>query len=498
MQTGVIYARYSCDKQTENSILGQVRDCQAFAERNNINVIGLYKDEAISGKTAIKRPSFMKMIGDAALGMFDCIIVWKGDRFARSRVDAAKYKSELKRMGVRVLSATEANVEGAEAVLMDGINEAFAEYYIVELAEKVCRGMTQNAIDGRFNGGTINFGYKLDENRKIVRDEEKAFIVEELFDRYTTTDISINALAKSFKQKGYLNNRGKPFNEGTLRGMLKCEKYYGKYWFQNTVNMHVFPPIITKEVYDAAQKKMAANQLHRGDYLAQKPFYLKNVLYCGYCGEKMSVYTGRSPSNKLDYYYYKCNNGKNHMYDPLAFNKDELEDMVFQETSNFFYDRKMWDRIIDAMAKKIISSQETAEPKRIALRQTNERLEKIMDAIEKGADVDLFIDRIKELKEIKQKQEYELKTVCPLNEEILKQVLCLFFEKISIMDLMQPEMKKEIVKLFIDKIYVTNTSLKILFKQSNKTGESSLVMDLVKNTSGLAHQYLFLVVVVQS
>ena len=106
----------------------------------------------------------------------------------------------------------------------------------------------------------------------------------------------------------------------------------------------------------------------------------------------------------------------------------------------------------------------------------------------KQTNVDLFIDRIKELKEIKQKQEYELKTVCPLNEEILKQVLCLFFEKISIMDLMQPEMKKEIVKLFIDKIYVTNTSMKILFKQSNKTGESSLVMDLVKNTSGLAHQ----------
>ena len=32
MQTGVIYARYSCDKQTENSILGQVRECNLFAD----------------------------------------------------------------------------------------------------------------------------------------------------------------------------------------------------------------------------------------------------------------------------------------------------------------------------------------------------------------------------------------------------------------------------------------------------------------------------------
>ena len=134
---GVIYARYSCEKQTENSILGQVRECKLFAERNGINIIDVYKDEAISGRTATKRPAFMKMIHDAGLHIFDCIIVWKGDRFSRSRADAAKYKSELKKLGVKVLSATEANVTGPEAILMDGINEAFAEYFSVELAAKV-------------------------------------------------------------------------------------------------------------------------------------------------------------------------------------------------------------------------------------------------------------------------------------------------------------------------------------------------------------------------
>ena len=41
---GVIYARYSCEKQTENSILGQVRECKFFAERNGINIIDVYKD----------------------------------------------------------------------------------------------------------------------------------------------------------------------------------------------------------------------------------------------------------------------------------------------------------------------------------------------------------------------------------------------------------------------------------------------------------------------
>ena len=77
MQTGVIYARYSCEKQTENSILGQVRECKEFAARNDIEIIGIYKDEAISGRTAEKRPSFMKMINDAKMHFFDCVIVWK-------------------------------------------------------------------------------------------------------------------------------------------------------------------------------------------------------------------------------------------------------------------------------------------------------------------------------------------------------------------------------------------------------------------------------------
>lgn len=156
--TGVIYARYSSEKQTENSIRGQVRECMLFAEKEGIEIINIYKDEAISGRTATKRPSFMKMISDAQMRLFDVVVVWKGDRFSRSRADAAKYKSELKKLGIRVLSATEANVTGPEAVLMDGINEAFAEYFSVELAAKVERGMTQNVIDGKYNGGKTTVG----------------------------------------------------------------------------------------------------------------------------------------------------------------------------------------------------------------------------------------------------------------------------------------------------------------------------------------------------
>ena len=36
MKTAVIYARYSCDAQTEQSIEGQLRVCEEFAKKNEI------------------------------------------------------------------------------------------------------------------------------------------------------------------------------------------------------------------------------------------------------------------------------------------------------------------------------------------------------------------------------------------------------------------------------------------------------------------------------
>ena len=58
---GVIYARYSSENQTENSIEGQLRECKAFAEIKGISIVGTYIDRALSAKTA-ERPDFQRMI----------------------------------------------------------------------------------------------------------------------------------------------------------------------------------------------------------------------------------------------------------------------------------------------------------------------------------------------------------------------------------------------------------------------------------------------------
>lgn len=124
IMTGVIYARYSSDNQREESIEGQLRECKAFAENNDIQIVDTYIDRALSARTD-NRPDFQRMIKDSEKSLFDTVIVWKLDRFARNRYDSAHYKSILRKNGVKVISATEMISDTAEGVLLESLLEGF-------------------------------------------------------------------------------------------------------------------------------------------------------------------------------------------------------------------------------------------------------------------------------------------------------------------------------------------------------------------------------------
>ena len=127
----IIYARYSSDNQRAESIEGQIRECMEFAERNGITVFGTYIDRALSAKTD-NRPEFQRMIKDSYRKLFDTVLVWKLDRFARNRYDSAYYKNILKKNGVKVISAKEHISDGPEGVLLESMLEGWAEYYSAE------------------------------------------------------------------------------------------------------------------------------------------------------------------------------------------------------------------------------------------------------------------------------------------------------------------------------------------------------------------------------
>ena len=157
MNSAVIYARYSSQGQREESIEGQLRECRAFAERNGFTVIQEYTDSALTGRTD-HRPGFQKMIRDAEKRQFSTVIVWKLDRFARNRYDAATYRARLKKSGVSIVSAREAIPDGAEGIIIESLMEGMAEYYSANLAENVRRGLFDNALQRKTIGGQMPLG----------------------------------------------------------------------------------------------------------------------------------------------------------------------------------------------------------------------------------------------------------------------------------------------------------------------------------------------------
>lgn len=102
------------------------------------------------------------MIKDSAKNMFDVIIVWKLDRFARNRYDSAHYKAQLRKNGVKVISANENISKGSDGIILESVLEGMAEYYSADLSEKVIRGLTENAMKCKFNGGPITFGFNFE------------------------------------------------------------------------------------------------------------------------------------------------------------------------------------------------------------------------------------------------------------------------------------------------------------------------------------------------
>ncbi len=175
MKTAVIYARYSSDNQTEQSIEGQLRVCEEYAQKNNILILGTYIDRAMTG-TNDNRPDFQKMIKDSNRREWELVLVYKLDRFSRNKYEMAVHKKTLKDNGVRVISATEYIPDSPEAIILESMLEGYAEYYSAELSQKVKRGMKETRLKGNFTGGTIIYGYKV-ENHKVTIDEEKAEVV---------------------------------------------------------------------------------------------------------------------------------------------------------------------------------------------------------------------------------------------------------------------------------------------------------------------------------
>lgn len=251
--TAVIYARYSSDNQREESIEGQIRECTAYAEKNGITVVKHYIDRALSAKTD-NRPDFQQMIKDSEKRLFDIVLVWKLDRFARNRYDSAHYEYQLERNHVKLVSATEPISDSPAGIMVKSMLTGMAEYYSAELSEKVVRGMTENVLKGKYNGGTIPIGFKVDEEKFFQIDPLKAPFVVEAFQRYNE-GATMKELMNWLNDSGVTTNRNQKFTYNSVQTLLTNKRYIGENHFKDIVMPDSIPAIVDKDLFEEVQQK---------------------------------------------------------------------------------------------------------------------------------------------------------------------------------------------------------------------------------------------------
>ena len=124
MKTAVIYARYSSDRQTEQSIEGQLRDCNEYAERHDIIILDTYIDRAMTG-TNDKRNEFQRMLKDSNKRAWDYVLVYKTDRFGRNKYEIAMNKHTLTVNGIKLIPVKENIPDGPEGIILESLLEGF-------------------------------------------------------------------------------------------------------------------------------------------------------------------------------------------------------------------------------------------------------------------------------------------------------------------------------------------------------------------------------------
>lgn len=327
----VIYARYSSSAQTEQSIEGQLSVCYDYAEKNGFTVIGEYIDRAISGRSD-DRPEFLRMMADAKKGGFQFILVYKLDRFARNRYDSAVYKHQLKKYGVKVISAMEAIGDNPEAILLEALLEASAEYYSVDLSQKVRRGRKESARKGRYVDGGVPLGYKTEDGRLVV-DEKTAPIVRIVFEEYAA-GTPLQQIVDKLNASGYRNRKGNPFSKSSFWRMIQNEKYLGILDQEGFRFEDAHPALVSQETFQKAQERLTVNRKHGARNKAAVPYLLSGKLFCGCCGAPMVGVSGTGKTGKK-WFYYSCQNKRKKKCDKKHEKKDFLEWYVCEQTMEY-------------------------------------------------------------------------------------------------------------------------------------------------------------------
>lgn len=469
MKKAVIYARYSCSGQTEQSIEGQLRVCREYAKSNDMLIMGEYIDRAMTG-TNDARPNFQRMIKDSNKREWDVVLVYKLDRFSRNKYDSAINKHALKLNDVRVVSATEHIPDSPEAVVFESMLEGMAQYYSEELSQKVHRGLAESYRKGNFTGGYQVLGYDTID-KKCVVNETEAEIICEVFTKYAG-GYTAKAIADELTARGVRGKRNRVLTAQQILWFLGNTKYNGKIRHGDTIYENIYPKIIDDRLWAAVQEIRAENLRAPSRKKDAYNYILSGKVVCGYCKENIVGISGTGKMG-VTYYYYACLSRRRKIAECKAksISKQELEDIVVQTTWKLLANEETVAFIADAIVKlheknaRECSQRKGLEAERAAALKASDNL---IAAMEQGIITEQTKKRLKELEEEIARLDFAIeeekqRTYSYLTVEMVTQYL----HGAIYGDIDDMGVKKLLVKHFIREVQVYNDHILIVYSYTN-------------------------------
>ena len=276
----------------------------------------------------------------------DCVICWELSRIAR-RADVIydirdfflEHKTQwiILNPYVRLLE-NDGKMSQSSSILL-AVFTSVAESEMEIKKERFSRGKARSRELGKYIGGHVQFGYRIDKDKYIQIDEKSSQIVRQLFELYATGNYTLSSLCDEMMEYGYFDNFSSKLSlRSFFYKVLNSSNYCGE--------QHR-PPIISKELFDKVQSILHDNYLfqkpsNKGEVLCKRLLYNKDG-YClspqiqpyGYKDGKYTIYTNgiergtpiRVAQNTIDPLIWECAKQfhKRFMGDDTTLRKNQTE-----------------------------------------------------------------------------------------------------------------------------------------------------------------------------
>lgn len=312
----VIYYRVSTEDQAQFgvSLEQQKKNCVSYAEANHIEVVKMFHDDGESAKT-VDRPGLQEMLKFCAQKGrgIDCLMVYKVDRLSRNVNDYSNILVFLSKLGIKLISTTEAIDETPTGKFIGNIMAASAQFDNDIKSQRVTACMREKLEQGIWCW-KAPFGYlngRDETNRKtIVLDEKRAPIIRWAFEQYATGSYTLEEIRREINKKGLRAWKGGEVSSQLMNRIITCKFFIGVMTSKGEdLDNGTHERLISEELFYKCQAVLRRN--NKADNISRsrpsEAFALKHFVICAYCGRPLTAYfsTGKCGG---EYPYYRCYN----------------------------------------------------------------------------------------------------------------------------------------------------------------------------------------------